>query len=220
MSYLFLTAFDFKTVFSNVVSNWYYYLAALIVVAVIIVLTVKKQPKRANLNSTQKLVYVAVLSALATVANIFDIRISEELQISLIATVGFIAGYLFGGGIGFAVCFIGDLLGAIINPHGAYNPVIAIGTGLWGFIPGIIFSFFRGNKYLKLAISFVLCVIIISAGLNTLGIWLMYGLGKRTFVYYLAFLPWKLLGVAVNLVISVLLLEILNRVLPKDKFNL
>lgn len=214
------SAFDFAKIFSNVLSNWYYYVGfALVVIMLLLFCTLKKQPARANLSSTQKLVYVSLFSALATVSNVFDISVSSELQISLLATVGFITGYLFGGGTGFAVCFIGDLLGALINPHGVYNPIIAIGSGLWGFIPGVIYSFFKGNDYVKLAISYLLCFAVISGGVNTLGIYLMYGLGKHTFAYYFASLPWKLIGVAANAIICAALLSALPKILPKNHFT-
>ncbi len=221
MNNFLVSAFDFSGIFANVLYNWYYYVAFIVALSIIILfLLLKKPQRRNNLNGTKKIVYVSLFSALATVSNIFDISVSAELQISLIATVGFISGYLFGGGIGFAVCFIGDLLGALINPHGVYNPVIGLGTGLWGFVPGVIYSFFKGNDYVKLALSFFICTIFISGIINTLGIYLMYGMGKHTFVYYLGFMPFKLIGVTVNAAICVPLVSILPRVLPKNTFYL
>ena len=142
-------AFNFGYIFKTIVSKWYYYVS--LIVFIILLLSfffIKKQPSKNALTKTQKISYISVLAALATVANIFDIKISDEFQISLVATVGFIAGYTLGGGYGFAVCFIGDLLGALINPHGPYNPIIGIGTGLWGLIPGIAFTYLKGNDYI------------------------------------------------------------------------
>lgn len=209
MNNLLANAFDFSYIFGNIAKNWYYYVIGAVVLTLVILTVVFKKfrGKLDNLSDTQRIVYIAVLTALAAVANIFDIKISDELQISLVATVGFISGYLLGAGGGFAVCFTGDLLGALINPHGAYNPVIAIGTGLWGFIPGVIFSLIKDNKYLLAGISFFLGLVIISAGINTVGIWLMYGLGKKTLWAYYATFPFKAIGVAANAVICCLLLS-------------
>ncbi len=203
--------FDISGIFSNLVSNWYYYAVfAVIVLGLVLFFVFKKEPDRLYLSSTQKIVYSALLASLCAVANIFDINISNNLQISFVATVGFVAGYILGGAKAFTACFIGDLVGALINPHGPYNPIIALGTGLWGLIPGIIFSYFKGNKYLKLAISYFICAILISGLVNTFGIYLMYGLGKRTFVYYFATYPIKLITVVVNFAISLALIKVLS----------
>ncbi len=218
---LFLSnAFDFSYIFKTVTTRWYYYVFAVAFFILLICLSfIKKQNKRNNLSKTQLIAYVAILTALTTVTNIFTIKITDGLQISFVATVGLLAGYMLGGGWGFAVCFLGDLIGAIIHPMGPYNPIIAIGTGLWGLVPGIAFSYFRGNQYLKTIISYVLCILIVSAGLNTWGICLMYPT-RYTFSICLLDLPWKVLAGAVNCAISIGLICVLPRILPKDKFNL
>lgn len=222
MTFLLLTdAFDMGAIFKTVVTKWYYYVIFAVFIALLVLfLTLKKRPERNALNKTGRIAYTAVLTALCVIANVFDIKVSDAFQISLVATVGFVSGYLLGGGYGFAACFIGDLIGAIINPHGAYNPIVGIGTGLWGLIPGLVFSFPKGNKYLKLAISFVICSVVISGFVNTLGIYLMYGLGKKDFLAYLSLYPLKLAVAAVNFALSAALLAVLPRVLPKDKFFL
>lgn len=215
----FLTAaFDLGEIFKTIVSRWYYYIAlAVFIILLICFFFFKKQPSKNNLTKTQRLCYVAVLAALSTVTNIFSIHISDEFQISFVATVGFIAGYALGGGPGFAVCFIGDLLAAIIHPFGPYNPIIGIGTGLWGLISGVAFTYFRGNDYVKTAISFTLGFLIISAGINIVGFCLMYP-SRYTFAALLPTLPLKLATVAVNFSVSTALLSALPKVLPKAKF--
>ena len=218
--YLLLTnAFDFAEIFKTVRTRWYYYVAlAVFLILLFSFFFFKKQPKKYNLSRTQKICYVSVLAALATVSNIFDIKISDEFQISLVATVGFIAGYMLGGGYGFAVCFIGDLLGAIINPHGPYNPIIGIGTGLWGLIPGVAFSYFKGNEYVKTAISFAVGFLLVSAGINIVGFCLMYPT-YYTFEALLPTLPFKLLVVIVNLAICMGLLSVLPRLVQKTSLK-
>ncbi|MDY6368022.1 MAG: folate family ECF transporter S component [Clostridia bacterium] len=212
-------AFNFGYIFKTIVSRWYYYVSlAVFVILLFSFFFIKKQPARNELSKTQKISYVAVLAALATVANIFDIKISDEFQISLVASVGFIAGYSLGGGYGFAVCFIGDLLGALINPHGPYNPIIGIGTGLWGLIPGIAFTYFKGNEYVKTAISFVLGFLLVSAGINIVGFCLMYPT-YYTFEALLPTLPLKLAVVSVNAAICFGLVASLPRILPKARFK-
>lgn len=222
MTILLLTnAFDFGAIFKTVVTRWYYYLfLGVFLAALVLFLVFKKLPERNNLTKTQKISYASVLTALCVLANLFDVKVSDALQLSFVATTGFLAGYLLGGGYGFAVCFLGDLIGAIINPHGAYNPIIGVGTGLWGLVPGLVFTIRRGNGQLKLLISFAICAVLVSGLVNTLGIYLMYGLGKKTFAAYLAQYPFKLIAAAANYVVSAALLAVLPKILPKNKFGL
>ena len=215
--FVFLTAaFDFAEIFKTVRTRWYYYVAlAVFIILLAAFFFIKKQPRKFEIKKTRKITYVAVLAALATVSNIFDIKVSDEFQISFVATVGFIAGYTLGGGFGFAVCFVGDLLGALINPHGPYNPIIGIGTGLWGLIPGIAFYYFKGNDYIKTAVSFTLGFLLISAGINIVGFCLMYPT-RYTFEILLPTLPLKLAVVAVNACVSAALVSALPRLLPES----
>ena len=218
LSVSFDKSFDFSYIFKTIITKWYYYLVLAVVIALIIcLLFIKKQSKRNNLSRTQKIVYTGILSSFCALANILDIPVNASLQLSLVATVGFVAGYLLGGGLGFAVCFIGDLVGGIVAPKGPYNPIIAIGTGLWGLIPGLAFTFFRGNDIVKIIISYILGFLIISLGINTIGYALMYP-KYTTLLYSLSMSPFKLISVVVNAILSIGLLITLKKVLPKDKF--
>ncbi len=217
MSNLFLAPapFDFTAIFGNFAKRWYYYVVLIVAITLLVLYTVRKKKKRNELSNTQKLVYTAIMSALAFVANYFTIKMSESLQISLVAFVGFFAGYMLGSGLGFASAFIGDFICGIVAPFGAYNPIIGVGTGLWGFIPGFIFETFEGNDYIKSIISFALCFILNSFAINTFGLSVMY---SSTFESLLILLPTKLLTVTINAIICVCLLPIMPRILPKDKF--
>ncbi len=217
------SAFDFGAIFGNIVEKWYYYVGALVFVALLVVLLVfcKKRTPRNNLSHTQKIVYTAVLTALCTVVNSFSYFPVSYISISFVSTVCFIAGFLLGAKGGFAVGFIGDLIGAIVFPAGAYNPVIGIANGMLGFIPGFIFEHFKGNKYLLVAISSAISLIVCTSGLNTFGLWLIYGMGKKTFwVYLMARLPWQVIVATGNALLCAGLVTLLPRVLPAGKFNL
>ena len=217
MNNLLVAAFDFAKIFGNIGKKWYYYLALAVVIAIVIVVTLLQKNRRNNLSYTQKIVYTAVMAALCFLANYFTIKVSDLLQVSLVATVGFLSGYMLGGGLGFAVAFVGDLICGIVAPFGAYNPIIGIGTGLWGFIPGVLFNNLRINQIITAIISFILCFIFNSFLVNTLGLSLMY---TMTFESLLVLLPTKLLVVAINAVISILLMLTLRKILPKHKFHL
>ena len=62
--------------------------------------------------------FAALVAALAFVANFLTIPISQALQISLVALVGFVSGYILGAGGGFTALFVGDLICAIIKMSG------------------------------------------------------------------------------------------------------
>jgi len=209
-----LNAFDFGSIFGNIVSEWYYYLALLVVVAAMVVFFAVKKPAKINgLSETQKIVYIAMLTAISTVLNYFTFYPASYIAVSFTATVCFVAGITLGANAGFAVGFIGDLIGAIIFPAGPYNPLIGLASGLMGFIPGIIFQYFKGNLYLKTVISAVLCLLICTSGINTFALWLMYGLGKKTFwAYLIVRLPWQALIATANCVLCIGIMGALKRI--------
>ncbi len=210
--------FDFSAIFGNFARRWYYYLALIVAIGLVIVFAFFKKQNRNSLTRTQKLAYTAVLTAMAVVANlpIFTIKVGDILQVSFVATVGFLAGYLLGAGLGFTVAFIGDLLCAIIAPQGAYSPIINLGTALWGFISGVMFTCFKGNEIVKTIICFVLGFFLNSFVVNTWGLALMYGMN---FNELLIVLPLKFVVVAINCAFTIALVQVLVRVLPKDKFT-
>lgn len=218
LAYVKPAPFDFGAIFGNLFSEWYYYVIGLFCIGAVVfaILILSKNHKRNNLSDTQKLVYTAVFSALAFVANYFTIPISQAFQVSLVAFIGFVCGYVLGGGLGFTAMFIGDLICAIIRPTGMYSPIINVGTALWGFIPGIIFTVFKGNDYVKAIISFILCFIFNSFLVNTFGLSVMYSISFSKLLYAL---PVKLAVVVINAVISIPIMVLLKRILPKDKFN-
>lgn len=211
-------AFKFSYIFKSIVSRWYLYLAlVLIVVAVIVFICIKKPPKRNNLSKTQKIAYISMLTALSVVVNVLQISTSFA-QLSFVATICFVAGVLLGPIEGFSVAFIGDLIAAIVAPMGIYSPIIGLATGLFGLVPGIVFAYFRGNIWVKTIISFIVTFVLSSLLLNTIGLSLIY-----TKVYVLterlALLPFTLLFHTINCVLSVFIIKLLKRVLPKDKFK-
>lgn len=138
--------------------------------------TVKKK-----LNPTMRVVLTAVFVALSTVINSYaTIRIGTQFKLSLILIVYFMAGYILGGGLGFVVGFCGDLLGWLIFPDGAYNPIIGASNGLLALIPGVLFGikrpFLREVKtvefIIKTVVAYVIGFFACTVFLSSLGIWL------------------------------------------------
>ncbi len=211
------SAFDFKSIFANVLSEWYYYVILLLFVGLIICLAIEFKPQqKVELKKTHKLSIIAILSALCVIANIFSFG-SDFVKFSFVSVVCFIAGFTLGPIGGLAVGFIGDFLAGIIFPFGVYNPIIALGSALFGFIPGVIFNYFKGNNIVKTVISFILCYAICSVFLNTTATYFMYLYGnsakyQTVFAYLVARMPTTAITQGINLVISILLLPALNKI--------
>ena len=207
--------FDFADIFRNIKARWYVYVIVAFMVLVVAVFAFLKKKKRNNLSNTQKVVYTAMMTALCFLANYLTIPISEMFQISLIMSVGFVSGYVLGSGLGFASAFIGDLLCAIIRPSGVYSPIINLGSGLMGFIPGLIFERININAYINTAISIITVFIVSSILVNTIGLCVLYGFPMEI---YIVRLPITAISTAINGAVCFGLISILPRILPKDEF--
>lgn len=155
--------------------------------------------------------YQAMFTALATLTNIYTIPFGGGSNfITLVYIPCFLAGIFLGPVAGFVVGAVGDILGLLIMPFGPWMPLITVASGLLGFIPGVVFKYAKiKNTNAKLIISILLCLIICTAGLNTLGTFLLYAVGKKTFFVYLgARLPVQCLLAAINFVIIGILLKV------------
>lgn len=208
--------FDFSDIFRNIRTRWYVYVVVAVALLVILCFVLLKKRQRNTLTSTQKLVYTAIMTTICFLANYLTIQVSELLQISFLATAGFVSGYLLGSGCGFVCAFLGDFLCGIIRPLGVYSPIIGLGSGLMGFIPGVIFERINLNDYFLTAMSYIATFIVASLFVNTFGLCLLYGFPMDI---YLARLPITLLSIAINLCVCILLVSIFKKVLPKDKFG-
>mgnify|MGYP007077613122 FL=1 len=78
---------------------------------------------------------------------------------------------------------------------------------------GFIFGFNKNKtNILKIILTFFIVTLICTCGLNTLGLWLFYGIGKKTFFAYLwVRLPWQLINSIINCIISISIYKILKR---------
>lgn len=170
------------------------------------------KPKSKNgivLKTTARITYIALLTALSTLFNMGTFYPVKYFALSFTAIPCFIAGIMLGPISGFAVGFLGDLLGFLIAPQGPYMPMIAISSGLFGFIPGMIFLLFRFHPHLKILISYILCLLVCTCCLNTLNLWLVYSAGEKTlatfWVYLKIRLPFQIAVCAINWFLTTIL---------------
>lgn len=173
------------------------------------------------MSKTQKLVYTAVFVALSCVANLIEIDFTV-IKLTFTYTVCFLAGIYLGIIPAFAVGCLGDLIVAFIK-YGAPNPLITVASTLMAVIPALVYRIPKLDKFSKLAISGLACLIFCTFGVNSLALWLMRyvvdGVASVPyFVYLVTRLP-QLLPFAVNMTVVALLIEqpIINRIFEPKK---
>lgn len=132
----------------------------------------------ANKNESHKLAYIAVVSALCVVANMFEIKF-VDVQFSLTICVSALAGIVLGGAFGFVACFLGDLVGFLYNSSGyMYMPWIGLSMGCIALLSGILIGGvdlkIKGGMYIKLALLSVLTFLLCTVAINTTAFWILY----------------------------------------------
>lgn len=137
---------------------------------------------------TQRIAYIAVMSALAVVCNMFEIKVSADMQFSLTIFISAMTGIIIGPLFGFTAAFIGDLVGFLVNSGGfPYMPWIGLAMGAVALIAGLVMNGlnfkFKGAIFLKLAIVCILTLALCTIGINTTAFWVLYSKGVPYFAY-------------------------------------
>lgn len=164
----------------------------------------KSTTESKKIKTTLFITYTAILIALAIICNTFDIPIGGgSLKLTFSYIPCFIAGIFLGPIAGFLVGFLGDILGFLINSQGmAWIPLLTISSAFVGFIPGLVFKIPKLNVYVKLALSFIFVFLFCTCFLTTLGLYLFFAIGKKTFwVYFIGRIGPQLGFFAINCVI-------------------
>ncbi|NLL56764.1 MAG: folate family ECF transporter S component [Clostridiales bacterium] len=178
-----------------------------------------KKPKTMG---AKLIAYIAVLTALSALANIFTVILGGgAFAVSFAYIPAFIAGAFINPLAGLLTGMLGDLLGCIIAPKGAINPIILVTSGLLGFIPGMVFWIARKNdmdltkySYALTAVSFIL-LLIICLPLNTIGLYLFYFMARgRTLAAVFGLrMPKQTIILAVNFIIVVVLQKPISKLI-------
>lgn len=142
-------------------------------------------------SKTQRIAYVAVMTAFLVVCNMFFEFKFADTQFSLTIFFSALAGLVIGPCYGFVACFLGDLVGFLYNSAGfMYMPWIGLAMGMVALISGLImncFEFkFKFALYLKLLLVCVLTFLICTVAINTTAFWILYNTKKVPYFYYLA----------------------------------
>ncbi len=171
--------------------------------------------------STIRMAYLAVLVALAIIANVFEVNIptgsfiGNKIGFTYVAI--FLTGIFFGPVAGFGVGALGDALGWLINQSaGIYNPIYTLSAALMGVIAGLVWRIPKLHAVIKLLIALVLAYVICSTGINTFANWFYYSGQSKTFwVYLVGRLPLTAINLVANAVVIFVLLPITKKLIPE-----
>ncbi len=139
---------------------------------------------------TQRIAYIAVMTALCVVCNMFFEFKFADTQFSLTIFFSALTGLIIGPVYGFVACFLGDLVGFLYNSGGfTYMPWIGLAMGMVALIAGLImncFNFkFKLAVYLKLGLVCILTFLLCTVGINTTAFWIIYNTRKVPYTAYL-----------------------------------
>lgn len=127
------------------------------------------------LKDTRSLVFVSFFISLYVVLSLFHIYITNDLRFSFTfvpvawssATFGPMAGAITGA--------LGDVMGWVINPAGAYFP----GFTISGFVSGVIYGIYLYDKkritWIRAFFASITMIAVVELGLNTLWVHKLYG---------------------------------------------
>ena len=164
------------------------------------------------MKTTKQIALAGLFTSLLVMANTFTIQIIPPYFVmSLVLTISFIVGLFLGPVNSFIVCILADLIGCLIHPLGPYNILVGLSSGMIGLIFGFIKKIEKPNV-LTVINLYILVTLICTCFLNTMGLWLMYAVGKKTFFVYLSTrLPWQLITSGINCSLSMILFKIISK---------
>lgn len=139
---------------------------------------------------TQRIAYIAVMTALCVVCNMFFEFKFADTQFSLTIFFSALTGMIIGPIYGFVACFLGDLVGFLYNSGGfTYMPWIGLSMGVVSLLSGLImncFEFkFKLAVYLKLGLVCVFTFLLCTVAINTTAFWIIYNTKKVPYTAYL-----------------------------------
>jgi len=123
---------------------------------------------------TRSLVFVAILIA-------FEVILTRFLSIQTpIIRIGFgfiaiaLSAMLFGPVIGGITAALGDILGMMIFPKGAFFPGFTISAFMGGFFYGL-FLFEKPKSFIRITLAVFTIMLVVNLGLNTLWLSMITG---------------------------------------------
>ena len=157
--------------------------------------------------NTKDLVLISILIALNVVLSRFLSISAWNIKIGFTFITLYISAYLYGPLISGMVGGIGDLIGSLLFPIGAYFP----GFTLTSFLMGVVFGLFlyRNSKTLNIILACVINDVFFSLLLNTLWIKILYNSN------FFVLLSTRILQCVLMIVIEISVIVIFSRSINK-----
>lgn len=134
----------------------------------------KVRSQALKFGTTKWLSYTALFTSLALMMKVIGQigTLSDISKITPIYSVWLIAAAVlgpFGGGV---VCFISDVVIALVFPTGVLNPFITLVCTLYGVLAGLIFKYTPANNYrVRFLLAGIVCAVLCTFVLDSLAIW-------------------------------------------------
>ncbi len=176
----------------------------------------KVRSQQLTFGTTKWLAYTALFAALAIVAKFLGqfLTLTPTFKITIIYTIWLIAAAVLGVFSGAAVCFISDILGAVIFPVGAMNPYLIVGNILYGVTAALVFKYFPVKKYsVKFVAAGLACTLLCTCVLNSLALYYSYKYYETLsfWQYFVAFRAMQPVVALINIAITVAMIPLLLR---------
>ncbi len=171
-------------------------------------------------SNLRSLTAASMMLALFVVLSLVNIPLSIVNEIRLTFIPLAVVGMLFGPAVGFAVGALGDILGFLVHPTGAYFPGFTLSTALTGMIYGFAFYKRRYTVVSNAVRSFVSTFIIcfgIELVVQTYWLHLLYGMPYAATFW--ARVVKTVIMFCIKLVVVSGLYAVCERVAPKTKMH-
>ncbi len=180
----------------------------------------QENTKRSNIRKTTiVLTTFAVLMAAEVVLNILEIHTGTiKINLSFIPVI--IAAYLYGAFGGIAVYGLGDILGCIVHPVGAWYPPITITYALIGGIYGLLLR--NSKSIFKTVTAVIINQWIVSLFITSLWIAiLMYKPDGDNFIgyYFIVIGTMRVLPAAIMTAIQLIIIPVTLKALDRTGFT-
>ena len=176
-------------------------------------------PTLAEKNAAHRIAYIGVVTAFIVASNMFEFKLFDT-QFSFTLLISMLSGLIIGPLFGFAACFLGDLVGFLVNSSGfAYMPWIGISMGLaamlTGFVVGGIPSKYKWVLYAKLALTCLLTFSVCTVAINTTAFWLLYSkVGYGQYLFARLFVQGQIWNSLFNYALLFITVPILTKIKP------
>ena len=173
-------------------------------------------------NHSRKIAYLGLMTACSVISNsLFEFKMMDT-QFSLTIAVSLLIGAVIGGGYGFIACFLGDLVGFLINSGGfTYMPWVGLTTGVTALFGGVLLSVKESKGMVwRIVLACLLSFVVGSVLISTTAFYFLYADGVSYWTYFVSrfFIKGQIYNCLLNYAAAFVFIPIVsNTVLDKMK---